>query len=168
MLLLNQFHDILCGSSVLSAIRDTEQAFGGVIQDAEQLLNTALRRLAATVAPGPDPAEPAFLVFNLTDTGQQGPSNEPWTGWEQTTYRLLDDRGGDMAYQDLPPENYTSSRSPPHTLCAAGAGVRLSALPLRRGHTGAGAASRGPGDAFLLESARWRLDIDLPRAASRH
>jgi alpha-mannosidase len=160
-LLFNQFHDILCGSSVRSAARDTEQALGGIIQEAEQLLNTALRRLAATVAPGPNPADATFLVFNLTDSEQgQILEYEPWTGWEQTSYQLLDETGTEAPYQDLQPENYTS-RSLHRILCTP----RLPAFGYRlfRFVAGTPTLSRPSGlqvTASSLESARWRLEID--------
>ena len=160
-LLFNQFHDILAGSSVPSASRDAEQAMGGVIQEADQLLNTALRRLAATVAPGPNPEDATFLLFNLTGADQrQAVEYEPWTGWGQTTYRLLDETGNELPYQDLQPENYTS-----RTLHRILFTPQVPAFGYRLFRFGAGAPAPAQPSSLQvtpasLESARWRLEID--------
>src|SRR6185437_14118054 len=62
-LLFNQFHDILTGTSIPSATTDALQALGGVVQGADVILNGAIRRLAATVTPAPEPTDASFLVI---------------------------------------------------------------------------------------------------------
>ncbi len=104
-LLFNQFHDILGGACIASATRDALEAFGGIIQSAEEIMNTALRHLAATVAPNSKAA--AFLVFNLTGAEQRVPMEyEPWLDREKLPRRLLNHTGGEVAYQELPPEGF--------------------------------------------------------------
>lgn len=159
-LLFNQFHDILCGTAVPSATRDAEQALGGVIQEAEQLVTAAVRRLAASVGPAPSHAEAPFLVFNLTGAGQHAALEyEPWTGWEPTTYRLLDDQGAEVPYQLLPPENFTH-RSLPRILFAPEVpafGYRLYRLVAGPSPN---APSRLQARSDCLESDAWRLVVD--------
>lgn len=160
-LLFNQFHDILCGSSVRSATCDAEQALGGVIQEAEQVLNTALRHLARVVAPGPDPDDATFLVFNLTGVAQrQALEYEPWTGWEARAYRLLDDTGTEVRYQEIQPENYTADRL--HRILFV---PPVPAFGYRLYRFAAGTAPSVPPSGlrvqrYRLESTRWHLAID--------
>ena len=82
-----------------SATRDAEQALGGVIQEGGQLPQ---HRVAASGreprAPAPTRRDATFLLFNLTGADQlQAVEYEPWTGWGQTTYRLLDETGTELA-----------------------------------------------------------------------
>ena len=159
--LFNQFHDILCGSCVPSAVCDAEQAFGGVIQEAEALTNSALRHLAATVAPGPDPTDATFLVFNLTGAARRTELEyEPWTSWELSSYRLLDDTGSEIGYQDVQPENYTHAGL--HRILfvpeVPAFGYRMYRFV--RGAAPAAHASSLQVSTHLLESSRWRLEID--------
>jgi alpha-mannosidase len=161
-LLFNQFHDILCGTSVPSATRDAEQALGGAIQDAEELTTYALRHLAATVAQAPSATDSTFLVFNLTGGAQNMPLEyEPWTSWkEDETYRLLDDSGAEIACQDVQPENYAhpglhrvlfTPRVPAfgYRLFRYAEGAGLNTWPSNLRVT-----------PHALENSRWRVEID--------
>ncbi len=161
-LLFNQFHDILCGTSVPSATLDSEQQLGGVIQDAEQLTTYALRHLAATVAPAPYPADSTFLVFNLAGAAQDMPIEyEPWTSWKETeTYRLLDDTDAEVVYQDVQPENYAHPGL--HRILFA---PRVPAFSYRLFRFAEGATERRlPASLRVtpncLENSRWRVEID--------
>ncbi len=161
ILLFNQFHDILCGSSVPSGCRDAEQAFGSVIQGAEAILNAATRRLAATVAPGPDPTDAAFLVFNFTGAERSTAAEyEPWTTWESSHYQLLDDTGTRVAHQELHAENFTHAGQ--HRILFV---PTLPAFGYRLYRFAKVAAEQGVSsslhvDTSSLESAAWRLEID--------
>jgi len=161
-LLFNQFHDILCGSSVPSATRDAEQALGGAIQAADQLTTYALRHLAATVAPAPSATDSTFLVFNLTGADQDVPLEyEPWTSWEETTpYRLLDETAAEIAYQEVQAENYAHPGL--HRVLFR---PRVPAFGYRLFRYAEGVAQSSPPSGLrvtpnMLENARWHLDID--------
>jgi len=99
--LFNQFHDILCGTSIPSATRDALEALGGVAQGADAVLNVALRRLAATIAPPADRTAATFVVFNLTGLRRQAPLEyEPWVdGRVGGPRRLVDDGDVEIACQ---------------------------------------------------------------------
>ena len=104
-LLFNQFHDILGGVCTPSVTQTAVEELGGVLQGAEELLNAALRRLAATIAPGPDTRDSTFVLFNLTGNEQQVPVEyEPWLDWHPEPRRLLDHTGTAIAYQEVRPE----------------------------------------------------------------
>jgi alpha-mannosidase len=160
-LLFNQFHDILCGSSVESATRDAEQALGSVVHGAQQLLHAALRRLAATVVPSPSRTEREFLVFNLSGAEQHAALEyEPWTGWETAACQLLDDQGGIVPHQELHAENYTHPGV--HRVLFA---PRVPAFGYRlyRAVKAVSAPAYQSGlraSTSALESAAWRLELD--------
>jgi alpha-mannosidase len=160
-LLFNQFHDILAGTSIPSATRDALEALGGVVQGADAVLNGAIRRLAATIAPAPDRTDAAFLVFNLTGAPQRLPIEyEPWLTWQsKEPRRLLDHAGTEVAFQDLPAECYANGVR--RILFAPE--VPACGYTLFRFARGAATdMSGGTLDAkdMTLENARWRLEID--------
>jgi alpha-mannosidase len=161
-LLFNHFHDILCGTSIPSAMRDATEGLGGVIQGAEEVLNAGLRRLAATVAPGPDPADASFLVFNLTGAEQDGPiEHEPWLdkSLDEQPRRLLDDAGVEVPYQVLPAEGFLKGlhrilfapRVPPF-------GYRLYRFVARKPTVPMPSTLCATHDS--LENVRWWLTVD--------
>lgn len=161
-LLFNQFHDILGGASVASATRNALEALGGVIQDAEEVLNTALRHLAATVAPNPDAKAAAFLVFNLTGAEQHVRMEyEPWLDREKRPRRLLDHTGGEVAYQELPPEGFVPGlhmRRLLFTTHIAPFGYQLYRVEAGEPHTPV--ASTLQMSPTSIENSAWRLEID--------
>ncbi len=163
-LLFNQFHDILGGASVASATRDAVEALDGVAQGAEDLLNTALRRLAATVAPGPDPADATVVAFNLTGARQRVPLEyEPWVDRKRPDVpaRLVDDRGDDVAYQALDPEGLFPGLRLRRVLFVADVpsfGYRV--YRLTRGESAAPPAATLRVEPAAIESGAWRLEID--------
>src|SRR5919197_6641442 len=161
-LLFNHFHDILCGTSIPSAMRDAIEGLGGVIQGAEEVLNAGLRRLAATVAPGPDPADASFLVFNLTGAEQDGPiEHEPWLdkSLDEQPRCLLDEAGVEVPYQVLPAEGFLKGlhrilfapRVPPF-------GYRLYRFVARKPTVPMPSTLCATHDS--LENVRWRLTVD--------
>ena len=160
-LLFNQFHDILAGTSLESAMRDAVEALSGVVQGAEEILNAAVRRLAATIAPATDPAEATFVVFNLTGTPRRTPLEyEPWTDrLGGGTRRLRDDAGDDVPCQMLAAEGANTWRGLPRLLFVADVpafGYRV----YRYAPADTAAATAAPASvatAHGLESATWRL-----------
>jgi len=163
-LLFNQFHDILGGVSVASATRDAVEALGGVAQGAEEVLNTAVRRLAATIAPGPNPADATFVVFNLTGARQRVPVEyEPWVDRKRPDVpaRLVDDAGDDVAYQPLDPEGLFPELRLRRVFFAADVppfGYRV--YRMTRGEPAASPASTLQVGPAAIESGAWRLEID--------
>ena len=106
MLLFNQFHDTLGGSSLESACDDAVHAYHAVIAGAEAQLNTAARHLARTVRRMPDPREPQFLLMNFNDADWDGIFElQPWTDFLTTPARtLLDEDGNAVPFQAIEPE----------------------------------------------------------------
>lgn len=163
-LLFNQFHDILAGTSLESAMRDAVEALSGVVQGAEEILNAAIRRLAATIAPAADPTDATFVVFNLTGTRRRTPLEyEPWTDLlGGGTRRLRDDAGGEVPYQALATEGANTWRGRPRLLFVADVpafGYRV----YRYAHADTAAATAAPAVVATergLESATWRLELD--------
>ena len=159
-LLFNQFHDILCGTSIPSATRDALEALGGVAQGADAVLNVALRRLAATIAPVSDRTAATFVVFNLTGLRQQAPlEHEPWVDKRvDEPRRLVDDGDTEIAYQVVHAEALVSWMSRIMFIADVPAyGYRV----YRFAH---GAAAPVPSTLTAapdgLESGAWRLEID--------
>lgn len=59
-ILLNQFHDVLPGSSIRQVYEDCDKIYAEIFEKGEELLNTAMNRLAAALGL----AEHEFLVVN--------------------------------------------------------------------------------------------------------
>jgi len=163
-LLFNQFHDILCGTSLASATRDAIEAMGGVAQGAEEVLNAAVRRLVATIAPGPDPAGAAFVVFNLTGARQHVPLEyEPWVDRKRPDVpaRLVDDAGDGVAYQALEPEGLFPGLRLRRVLFVADVppfGYRVYRLTC--GAPAVPRASTLTMTPTTIENGAWRLELD--------
>ena len=106
-LLFNQFHDILGGTSLPSATEDAVQALGGAVQGAQEVLNTALRHLAAQIeAPPPQPGA-TFLAFNLTGYEQTfALEHGPWLEWSRDPHRLVAEDSTEVPHQLIAPEGY--------------------------------------------------------------
>ncbi|WP_165423078.1 alpha-mannosidase [Ktedonosporobacter rubrisoli] len=160
-LLFNQFHDTLGGTCIESATRDAIEALGGIIQDAEEIRNTALRKLAATITPGADPTAANFLVFNLTGTEQELPVEyEPWLRDRVEQCRLCDESGSEFPYQTLPAESQAAASRIRRILFTA----RVPSFGYRAYSFASGqpaaVSSTLKTSAHTLESSRWRLEID--------
>jgi alpha-mannosidase len=106
VLLFNQFHDTLGGSSLESACDDAVRAYHVVIAGAEMHLNTAARHLARTVRRMPDPREPQFLLMNFNDADWNGIVElQPWTDFlTEPSRTLLDEEGRAVPFQAIEPE----------------------------------------------------------------
>lgn len=65
LLLRNQFHDALPGSSIREVYEQTEAELEGTIEEAEKVISEAAGKLAALVAPG---ERPGLLLVNASGT----------------------------------------------------------------------------------------------------
>jgi alpha-mannosidase len=158
-LLFNQFHDILGGTSLRSATDDAVQALGGVVQGAQELLNAAVRRLAAQVEAAPAQPGATFLAFNLTGFEQTFPLEyEPWLEWDRAPYRLVDHRGNELPYQALSPESYMhGTRRLLFRAALPAYGYKLFRLLPGEPQVQPRAELM---DTARLETGRWQLELD--------
>ncbi|MCP8885139.1 hypothetical protein NIM87_16640 [Devosia sp. XJ19-1] len=110
VLLFNQFHDTLGGTSIEAACVDSERELAGVIAGAEELLNAAVRRLDGTIAPPVDPTDATFVVMNFTGVTSSGlVEAEPWVDKDTLTPRLLlDEAGNSVPFQYIDPAGKTT------------------------------------------------------------
>lgn len=110
ILLFNQFHDTLGGTSIESACLDCERELAGVIASAEALLNAAVRRLDGTIAPPIEPTDATFVVMNFAGTPSNGlVEAEPWVDKDTETPRLLlDEAGNSIPFQYVDPAGKTT------------------------------------------------------------
>ncbi len=110
ILLFNQFHDTLGGTSIESACIDSERELAGVIAGAEELLNAAVRRLDGTIAPPHDPTDASFVVMNFSGASSNGlVEAEPWVDKDTETPRLLlDESGNSIPFQYIDPAGKTT------------------------------------------------------------
>ena len=110
VLLFNQFHDTLGGTSLESACIDSERELGGVIHGAELELNAAIRRLARTIAPSPVPEDATMLLFNTN--GQAARllmEAEPWVDKDIVSKRIVvDEDGAPVPFQYADPHGKTT------------------------------------------------------------
>ena len=110
VLLFNQFHDTLGGTSIEAACVDSERELAGVIAEAEALLNAAVRRLDGTIAPPVEPTDATFVVMNFSGTASGGlVEAEPWVDKDTETPRLLlDEAGRPVPFQYIDPAGKTT------------------------------------------------------------
>lgn len=110
VLLFNQFHDTLGGTSIEAACVDSERELAGVIASAEELLNAAVRRLDGTIAPPVEPTDATFVVMNFTGVTSSGlVEAEPWVDKDTLTPRLLlDEEGKALPFQYIDPAGKTT------------------------------------------------------------
>ncbi len=110
ILLFNQFHDTLGGTSIEAACIDSERELAGVIASAEELLNAAVRRLDGTIAPPVDPTDATFVVMNFSGVTSSGLIEaEPWVDKDTLTPRLLlDEAGKPVPFQYIDPAGKTT------------------------------------------------------------
>ncbi|MCC7355313.1 MAG: alpha-mannosidase, partial [Anaerolineae bacterium] len=95
MILLNQFHDILPGSSIPAVYKDSQAQYAQVRAAGEAVLNDALKAIAAQVGlPG---SEPSLIVFNSLGCSRTDvvETTVPLTG----DFTLLDSAGQPVPYQ---------------------------------------------------------------------
>jgi len=64
LLLLNQFHDILPGTTIDPAYQESNRQFEALLREGQRLLGKALERLTAAAVPGAEGS--ALLLFNTT------------------------------------------------------------------------------------------------------
>jgi alpha-mannosidase len=103
MVLFNQFHDILAGTSVESAYEDAHHAYNCAVITADQIRNAAFQKIAWSVATSPDEAGYPLVVFNPHAWESRVPV-EVELGWfERATYTLVDAHGTPVTYQEIHP-----------------------------------------------------------------
>ncbi|SMY06302.1 glycoside hydrolase family 38 C-terminal domain-containing protein [Flavimaricola marinus] len=110
ILLFNQFHDTLGGTSLESACKDSERELGGVIHGAELQLNAAIRHLGRTIAPSAHPEDATMLLVNAN--GQPASclmEAEPWVDKDIVSKRIVVDENGDpVPFQYADPHGKTT------------------------------------------------------------
>jgi len=100
MILFNQFHDILAGSSIKTAYDDAFAQLGFARTIAEDIIVTATRR--RNIAQPPKPGH-CLTLFNLSDKRHAGYVEfEPWTGWHaERNVTLVDESGAIVPSQTI-------------------------------------------------------------------
>jgi alpha-mannosidase len=106
IVLFNQFHDTMGGSSIESACDDAIHTYGAVIDGAERELNAAARHLARGVRRAANPRDPQFLLMNFNDADWDGIAElQPWMDFEATPPRtLLDEEAQAVPFQETDTE----------------------------------------------------------------
>ena len=135
-LLFNQFHDILCGSSVASATRDAEQEFGSVIQGAEHRAQYGCSTTGADRCPSTRSCR-CHVPGVQSDRGRAG-AGGGIRALDRMGANRLPASGRHRRRGGVP--GYTAgeqhlSQSPPDPVRAGNPGFRLSTVPLCRRHS---------------------------------
>ena len=110
VLLFNQFHDTLGGTSLESACEDSVSELNLVIAGAEEQLNTAVRHLGRTIARPLDPTDATFLVMNFNGSdAERIVEAEPWVDKDTVSPRcIIDEDGNRIPFQYIDPHGKTS------------------------------------------------------------
>jgi len=92
--LFNQFHDILCGSSIHEVYFDSEQYYQEAFERAETALTGALRTLASSIATlhRSKQAVPV-VVFNPLNWNRTGPIETAWKSVGAAVPQIVDEKG---------------------------------------------------------------------------
>lgn len=163
VLMFNQFHDTLGGTSLESACIDSERELGGVIHGAELALNAAVRHLARGIAPSPVPEDATMLLVNTN--GQ--PANllmeaEPWVDKDIVSRRVvIDEEGQRVPFQYADPHGKTTGLQRivfPLTLPAYGWRMLRFAVD-DQGVSAPPVGFGAPTDARVFQTAGYRLEI---------
>ncbi|SLN26490.1 glycoside hydrolase family 38 C-terminal domain-containing protein [Roseisalinus antarcticus] len=164
ILLFNQFHDTLGGTSLESACVDSERELGGVIHGAELALNAAVRHLARTIAPSGHPEDATMLLVNTN--GQPAAclmEAEPWVDKDIVSKRIVvDEDGRPVPFQYADPHGKTTGlqrivfplEMPPYSWRMLRFAVDDS------GERAPPVAFGAPTEARVFETAGYRLEID--------
>lgn len=95
--LFNQFHDILAGSSIAEAYRDSRDQLGLACTAADDTTSTTLFRSLVALPPS---ARQRIVESNLSARRFEGPvAHEAWTEWRPFTGRLEGPDGAEVPYQ---------------------------------------------------------------------
>lgn len=100
LLLLNQFHDILPGSSITPVYEDAARDYAEIRRRGEEALNGALDAIAAEI----DVRRDSVVLFNPTDTLRPGEAVEvvvPFDPERGHDIEFTDERGAPLASQRL-------------------------------------------------------------------
>jgi len=103
LVLFNQFHDILAGTSIQSAYEDAQYTYGSAIATADRVRNAALQKIAWNITrPANDEGTP-LVVFNPQAWCSSVPV-EVELGWfEPASFRVVDTNGSTVASQYVKP-----------------------------------------------------------------
>lgn len=103
ILLFNQFHDILAGTSIESAYNDAQHTYGSVFTTADRVRNSALQKLSWHIATPTTKEGIPLIVFNPHAWSSTVPA-ELELGWfDHTSYTLVDASGEPVATQEIHP-----------------------------------------------------------------
>jgi alpha-mannosidase len=166
MLMFNQFHDTLGGTSLESACNDAKEDFGAILSGAAEVFNTGVRQLASTVRPAPDPKDSTLLLVNLNPDAFDGiVEAEPWTDFDAVSPRLLlDDTGTIVPFQYISPEGKTNGlQRLAFRATLPGYGYRLLRFAVRPEGRPAPDVNFGHPlglDELVHETPGWRLVVD--------
>lgn len=133
-LLFNQFHDILAGSSIASALADAERDLGEAINTAERVAFAALQAVADRVDTRLHERDPEevirsrhwdgprwvtdygdgvpILVFNASSHERHETVEVELNDWDTPNLRLLDHEGRDVPHQRLRAESVNGTGRP--------------------------------------------------------
>lgn len=103
LVLFNQFHDILAGTSIESAYEDARNLYSSAIATADAVKNAALQRLSWSIKTTPSEEGHALIVFNPHAWRSTVPV-EVELGWfDPSEICLLDAREKPVVYQRVHP-----------------------------------------------------------------
>lgn len=168
ILLFNQFHDTLGGTSLESACIDSERELGGVIHGAELELNDAVRHLARTIAPSDHPEDATMLLLN--PNGQRAIclfEAEPWVDKDIVSMRVVfDETGARVPFQYGDPHGKTTGLQRivfPVEIPAYGWRMLRFAVD-DDGQSAPSVGFGAPTDARVFETPGYRLELDATGA----
>ena len=175
MVLFNQFHDTLGGSSIESACDNAIHAYGAAIDGAERELNAAVRHLARGVRRAANPRDPQFLLMNFNDADWDGILEmQPWMDFETARpHALLDEDAQAVPFQEIDTEATMEG------IQRIALRVRVPAFGYRllryvaeeRDDMPDGKVGRGERrvltDPFVVQTGGWRLEVD-PASGAIH
>lgn len=171
LVLFNQFHDILAGTSLPAAYDDSQEQIGEACAIAARRQNAALQALAARIDTTVDDTDPPaagqgrpILLFNPSSWDRTDAATVQW-GWRgQEAGHLVDETGAEVPFQFTQPDIFGGGSRIHFEATVPANGFRVYRLL--------------PGDSPLpqteeilqigetwLENARWRLEFD-PRDGS--
>jgi alpha-mannosidase len=178
LVLFNQFHDILAGSSMSEAYRDGEEQIGEAIAIASRLENEALQVLAATIDTSIDETDPPAaahgrpaVVFNPSSWERTDIVSVQWSWNGKTKARLVDDAGDDVPFQFAQPTIFGGGMRILFEATVPANGFRVYRLLTPEDHDEEGeppqVAETQPEDPDAptagnswLQNRYWRLEID--------
>ncbi|MDF1513726.1 MAG: glycoside hydrolase family 38 C-terminal domain-containing protein, partial [Anaerolineae bacterium] len=103
LVLFNQFHDILAGTSIEAAYMDAHHAYGGAIATADHVRNAAIQKLAWRIATPENDKGISLIVFNPHAWSSTVPV-ETELGWfDGKTHAIFDSSNKPVKAQSIRP-----------------------------------------------------------------